>query len=486
GSGGQYNNGSTGAGGSSSGSGNIIPLDVQNTSGKSELSVVSDGSGYSTYVGLGSGSINATYGSAVSLNVTNSALGSTAGNTTLLSDQYAASTTSNVVHLVTADYRTSAGSDWTTDAILLQRVTDVSGQQYIAFAPNGASVCINTVTCTHTFGVSGTIGASGAITASTTPDISETIPASDDVSPADVVSAGPDGNVDAVRSSTPYDPTAIGVISDGTSSFKINSNGGSESADPTGKYLVLAGRVPVHVTDEGGAIHPGDYLTTSSTPGYAMKATQAGPVIGTALAAFDGTSGTVMVQTHLSYYAGPTGADVVQNGGNATLSSLTVSGSADFADLNASGTATINNLTVTGSASIGGNLSVGGTLHVTGVAQFDGGITVGGHIITAGQTPAVQVAPAAGTGATCTVSGNDTGGSITIVTGSGSLTDGTECTLTFHDGYSQPPNPVISPRNKDSAQAQPFVDADTGKMTIQFTQTPATGTTYRFNYFNTQ
>ena len=49
--------------------------------------------------------------------------------------------------------------------------------------------------------------------------------------------------------------------------------------EDTGEYyedvnaakLTLSGRVPVKVTCENGPIQPGDLLTTSSTPGYAMK-----------------------------------------------------------------------------------------------------------------------------------------------------------------------------------------------------------------------
>jgi hypothetical protein len=359
------------------------------------------------------------------------------------------------------------------------QVQDVYGQTVFDVDTVNNRVCINATSCTNTLGVSGTIGASGSITANTTPDISETIPASADVTPGDVVSAGPDGNVDAVRSSVPYDPTTIGVISDGTSSFRINSNGGSADAPDTGKYLVLAGRVPVHVTDENGPIEPGDYLTTSSTPGYAMKATHAGPTIGKALAAFDGTSGTVMTQTNLSYYAGPSGADSVQNGGNATLSELTVGGMTNLAGLNVSGAAALNSLTVTGSATIG-------SLTVTGSASFAGNITVGGHIITSGGAPTVQAQAAAGAGAACTVTGNDTGGSITITTGSSGLTEGQECILTFNNDFGAAPNPVIAPRNKVSAQAQAFVDADARAMIIEFSNMPAANTTYTFNYFNTQ
>jgi hypothetical protein len=349
-------------------------------------------------------------------------------------------------------------------------------------------VCIDTATCTNNLGVSGNIGASGSITASTTPDISETIPASSDVTPGDVVSAGPDGQVDAVRSSVPYDPTAIGVISDGTSSFKINSNAGSENAAPTGQYLVLAGRVPIHVTDEGGPIKPGDYLTTSSTPGYAMKADHAGPTIGKALAPFDGTSGTVMVQTSLGYYAGPDTASYIQNGGNATLTGLTVGGTADFANLNASGTATINNLTVTGTATIA-------TLHVTGSAKFDGDITVGGHVITAGgqPTPTIQTAAGsvaandlAGKPATATITGNDTSGTITITT-SDNPTVGDLLNIVFSKAYGAVPHILISGQDGKSAASflYPANKSTTG-FELHMDNPPAANTTYTFDYFIAQ
>ena len=74
--------------------------------------------------------------------------------------------------------------------------------------------------------------------------------------------------------------------------------------------VALVGRVPVNVTNEGGAIATGDYITTSSTAGKGMKATKAGRVIGMALADFSGTSGQafpeprrrVMVQVFNTWY----------------------------------------------------------------------------------------------------------------------------------------------------------------------------------------
>lgn len=54
--------------------------------------------------------------------------------------------------------------------------------------------------------------------------------------------------------------------------------------------------MPVKVVTENGAIKPGDYLTSCSQPGVAMKATKAGPVIGQALTSYDGEGvGTVVM-----------------------------------------------------------------------------------------------------------------------------------------------------------------------------------------------
>ena len=49
------------------------------------------------------------------------------------------------------------------------------------------------------------------------------------------------------------------------------------------------------VTDENGMINQGDYLTSSSTPGTAMKATKWGRVIGIALEPFDSNQGKIMM-----------------------------------------------------------------------------------------------------------------------------------------------------------------------------------------------
>jgi hypothetical protein len=69
--------------------------------------------------------------------------------------------------------------------------------------------------------------------------------------------------------------------------------------------IALAGRVPVRVSTENGAIHAGDYLTLSGTAGVAAKALRAGTAIGQALEDYSGSGvGSILVFVKNSYYSG--------------------------------------------------------------------------------------------------------------------------------------------------------------------------------------
>lgn len=60
--------------------------------------------------------------------------------------------------------------------------------------------------------------------------------------------------------------------------------------------LALMGRVPVWVTDEGGAIRPGDLLTVlPSRPGYATRCALpcTGPILGKALEPWNRGTGLI-------------------------------------------------------------------------------------------------------------------------------------------------------------------------------------------------
>ena len=103
------------------------------------------------------------------------------------------------------------------------------------------------------------------------------------------------------RSTGAYQDTIMGVVSTAPAvAYGDEIFAPHENPRP----IALAGRVPVKVSNENGVIEPGDFLTSSSTPGVAMKATKAGPVIGQALESFSGGSGKIEVFVKASNYSG--------------------------------------------------------------------------------------------------------------------------------------------------------------------------------------
>ncbi len=94
-----------------------------------------------------------------------------------------------------------------------------------------------------------------------------------------------------------YDQKIAGVISTRPGFLAGDNNEGDVP-------VALAGRVPTYVSGENGAINSGDPITTSSKPGYAMKATESGPIIGYAMEAFSGDTGSIVVFIRPSYYDG--------------------------------------------------------------------------------------------------------------------------------------------------------------------------------------
>ncbi len=118
-------------------------------------------------------------------------------------------------------------------------------------------------------------------------DVAEDYPTKDTgLSPGDLVSLDTfdAGYVHKARAG-PYDQNVVGVISEKPGirlSDKLDTNTNGDPMVP----VALIGRVEVKVSSENGQINPGDALTTSSSPGVAMKATKAGRVIGKSLGSF--------------------------------------------------------------------------------------------------------------------------------------------------------------------------------------------------------
>ncbi|MEK7617377.1 MAG: hypothetical protein AAB414_04970, partial [Patescibacteria group bacterium] len=126
-------------------------------------------------------------------------------------------------------------------------------------------------------------------------DLAENYPVSEKVEAGDIVvissQAGKQSLVE--KSKKPYEGTLIGIISTRPAILIEEDKARFGAPDVAGVYeilenapVALVGRVPTKVSLENGPIERGDYLTSSSTPGVAMKAIRPGPTVGKALEAF--------------------------------------------------------------------------------------------------------------------------------------------------------------------------------------------------------
>jgi len=97
-----------------------------------------------------------------------------------------------------------------------------------------------------------------------------------------------------IPSSIAYDPKVAGVVS-GAGGLQA----GMTLAEQDGLPIALAGRVYVKAEANSAPIQPGDLLTSSALPGYAMKAADhnlaQGAVIGKAMTGLDSGTGLVLV-----------------------------------------------------------------------------------------------------------------------------------------------------------------------------------------------
>jgi hypothetical protein len=116
-------------------------------------------------------------------------------------------------------------------------------------------------------------------------DVAETYYAATDtpLTAGDVVSLDPSIQDGVQQSQSPYDSTMLGIVS----TQPGIALGNSDTPAGVQELIALAGRVPVHVTNENGDIAAGDYLTSSDIPGVAMRATESGRVVAVAMQSFD-------------------------------------------------------------------------------------------------------------------------------------------------------------------------------------------------------
>ncbi|MCW1892237.1 MAG: hypothetical protein KIH65_003265 [Candidatus Uhrbacteria bacterium] len=123
------------------------------------------------------------------------------------------------------------------------------------------------------------------------------------------------------RSSTPYEDNVIGVVS--------NRPGFLAGHSEEGRFaVVVSGKAYVNVSTENGNIQIGDALVVSSEIGTAMRGTQAGPMIGLALEAFDGTSAstTILTQVRPGWFGGITASAVTASSNASSASTVATQG----------------------------------------------------------------------------------------------------------------------------------------------------------------
>jgi hypothetical protein len=123
--------------------------------------------------------------------------------------------------------------------------------------------------------------------------------AHDVLRPGMIVSIDPANAGQLTLSTNAYDRTVAGVLS-GAGGVKPGMLMGQVGTAADGKHPVaLTGRVYCQVDATQSAIRPGDLLTTSDTPGHAMKVTDhgraQGAIIGKAMSSLESGKGLVLV-----------------------------------------------------------------------------------------------------------------------------------------------------------------------------------------------
>ncbi len=378
---------------------------------------------------------------------------------------------------------------------------------------NGGDVTISGSTTTYTERLchSGTNGATTNMTlgdcqATGQADLAEMYDTNGTLEPGDVVAPVSGYMVDKTTSA--YQGNAIGIVSTNPIADGIIGNNVTSA---TRQPIALAGRVPVKVSLENGPIKAGDKLAPATTPGFAMKATAPGRIVGVALEDFDGSqprvsakvaaeesartiahngvlpaftsnptlwpanTAKIMAFVNTSYDA-PSETDILQGAGLSVTGDTSLLGNVAIAqNLNVSGNTTMESLTVTGASVFNGTVSVTGLIEVQT-------IKVNGHIVTAGDTPEVLAAVTAGIGAAVSIMGNDTAGTITIVAGTGAA-PGELVHVAFTTDFGIAPKVMLTAGNADSSGVRTYRSTSTTGFSVHSLDVLTPGVVYSFDYF---
>jgi cytoskeletal protein CcmA (bactofilin family) len=183
----------------------------------------------------------------------------------------------------------------------------------------------------------------------------------------------------------------------------------------------------------------------------------------------------------------------LQIGGTLALNDLSVAGTAQFSQVQIN-----KNLSVAGNTSLQGAVTVAKSLQVSGSGSFsgplsapqlttsslqlNGDLTLTHHITTGGATPGRTNGGALGGGGTSSVSGSDTGGSITINTG-GSPAAGCFLTVNFTSKYNATPHVLVTPIGSAAGGLAYYVDRSSTGFSVCDATPPPAGTSFGFDYF---
>lgn len=133
-------------------------------------------------------------------------------------------------------------------------------------------------------------------------DLAEKFPVSERVEPGMVVAIDPDRPGQLCLARGAYNRCVAGVVS-GANNLSVGAVLGNLPGQEDAPPIALSGRVWVYCDATDTAIKPGDLLTTSSTPGHAMKVLDyqkgQGAIIGKAMTCLDQGTGFVLVLVSL-------------------------------------------------------------------------------------------------------------------------------------------------------------------------------------------
>ncbi len=169
-------------------------------------------------------------------------------------------------------YNSGGGRTYPARTISLPTVTEYkinNGTDLMSLQNNGLNVMRVTTSGNVYTAANGGFYSGGA-------DLAERYSSKDYLEPGDVVVSDYMINHGVKKSTGAYQEGMLGVVSTAPG---FVAGAFTEDSYP----IALVGRVPVKVSTENGSIKAGDYLTSASIPGYAMKATYAGRVIGKAM-----------------------------------------------------------------------------------------------------------------------------------------------------------------------------------------------------------